>query len=128
MTTESICFISEHGISAPIDLCLLNEGVDCHLYVHEKDYRPIYKNIIPRLSLDALERTLKSCSHVVIDMVRPNHGKPEDIELLKRFGVNPKTVDAWAIEVRGKLVDAGIDCASIYELRTWAVKQVFKDC
>ena len=42
--------------------------------------------------------------------------------------VNPKTVDAWAIEVRGKLVDAGIDCASIYELRTWAVKQVFKDC
>ena len=90
MTTESICFISEHGISAPIDLCLLNEGVDCHLYVHEKDYRPIYKNIIPRLSLDALERTLKSCSHVVIDMVRPNHGKPEDIELLKRFGVNPK--------------------------------------
>ena len=87
---ESICFISEHGNSAPIALPLIQEGLECHLYIHEPTYRPIYKNIMPRLSLDALERTLKTVTHVVIDMVRPNNGKPEDIEFLQRFGISPK--------------------------------------
>ena len=88
---DHILFISEHGNSAPIARMLLGEGVEAQIYVHEKDYRPIYKNIIPRLSLDALERAVKTATHIVIDMVRPNHGKPEDIELLERFGINPKT-------------------------------------
>ena len=69
---------------------LLGEGVEASVYIHEKDHRPIYKNIIPRLSLDALERAVKTATHIVIDMVRPNHGKPEDIDFLQRFGLNPK--------------------------------------
>ena len=85
MKTESICFISEHGNSLPIALMLQSEGVTAQVYVHEPDYRSTYKNILPRLSVDALERALRSCSHVVIDMVRPNKGKPEDLELLRRL-------------------------------------------
>ena len=87
---ENILFISEHGNSAPIALMLQSEGVEASVYVHEKDYRPIYKGIMPRLSLDALERAVKTATHIVLDMVRPNHSKPEDVELLQRFGLNPK--------------------------------------
>ena len=87
---EASCFISEHGNSLPVALRLAQEGLECHVYVHEPDYKPVYKNILPRLSLDALERTVKDCSHIVLDMVRPNHGKPEDLELLKAFKINPK--------------------------------------
>ena len=87
---ESICFISERGNSLPIALMLQNEGVDCSIYTHGKDYHPMYKSIMPRLSLDGLERAVKTASHIVIDMVTPNHGNPEDVKLLQRFSLNPK--------------------------------------
>lgn len=91
MSKDNIVFISEHGNSLSIALMLLREGVqNCSVYVHEPDYRPVYKNILPRLSLDGLERAVKTASHIVIDMVRPNKDAPEDRDLLKRFGLNPK--------------------------------------
>ena len=90
VNSENILFISEHGNSAPIARMLQSEGVEASVYVHEKDYRPIYKGIMPRLSLDSLEAAAKTASHIVLDMVRPNHGKTEDVELLQRFGLNPK--------------------------------------
>lgn len=87
---QSIVFISERGNSSPIALKLMAAGVDCHLYVHEKDYRPIYANIIPRISLDNLERRIEESPRVVLDMVRPNKQEPVDVALLEKFGVNPK--------------------------------------
>lgn len=90
MKSESIVFISEHGNSLPIALPLLQEGVQAQVYIHEPSYRGLYRNMMPRLSVAQLFLAVREASHVVIDMVRPNHGKPEDLELLKTFKINPK--------------------------------------
>ncbi len=121
LKAESIVFISEHGNSLPIALSLATEGAPFSVYVHEPDYKPCYKNILPRLSLDGLERALKDATHVVIDMVRPNKKKPEDIEFLKRFGLPPDSFSIFGplgdkLRRRGVEVTGGSKLTDRWEL------------
>ena len=121
LKAESIVFISEHGNSLPIALSLATEGAPFSVYVHEPDYKPCYKNILPRLSLDGLERALKDATHVVIDMVRPNKKKPEDIEFLKRFGLPPDSFSIFGplgdkLRRRGVEVTGGSRLTDRWEL------------
>lgn len=83
-----IVFISEHGNSLPVAWKLMQQGVECFVYVHEPAYRKCYAGLIPRISLHRLEQRIKEASHIVIDMVRSNCDSPEDKAFLKQFSLS----------------------------------------
>jgi hypothetical protein len=51
--------------------------------------------MMPRITLEALPEQIKECTHVVVDMVRPNNEKPEDLAFLKRFDLSAKSLGVF---------------------------------
>lgn len=82
-----ILFMSNSGECLPLAWRLRREGAKVAVYVHHPKYRPNYEGIMERVRLGELKKVLKQADQVIFDITHPNHKKPEDIALLKMFGL-----------------------------------------
>ncbi|RJR43831.1 MAG: hypothetical protein C4567_05190 [Deltaproteobacteria bacterium] len=82
-----ILFISNSGECLPIAWRLKREGAEVGVYVHNPKHRPNYAGIMERVTIGGLKKALKLADKVIFDITHPNQKKPEDIALLKMFGL-----------------------------------------
>jgi phosphoribosylamine-glycine ligase len=82
-----ILWISNSGECLPIVWRMRQEGAKTAVYVHNPKHRTNYEGIMERVSLGNLRKTLKAADQVVFDITHPNHRQPQDLALLKMFGV-----------------------------------------
>lgn len=82
-----ILFISNSGECLPIAWRLKREGAEVGVYVHNPKHRPNYQGIMERVTLGGLKKALKLADQVIFDITHPNHKRPEDLALLKMFGL-----------------------------------------
>lgn len=82
-----ILFMSNSGECLPIAWRLRREGAEVGVYIHNPRHRPNYEGIMERVKLPELRKVLKKAEQVIFDITHPNHKKPEDVALLKMFGL-----------------------------------------
>ena len=82
-----ILWISNSGECLPIAWRMSLEGAKVAVYIHNPKYRSNYEGIMERVSLGNLRKTLKAADQVIFDITHPNHRKPQDMALLKMFGL-----------------------------------------
>jgi phosphoribosylamine-glycine ligase len=66
---------------------MLEEGAKVAVYIHHPKHRRNYEGMMERIGLGALRKTLKGADQVIFDITHPNHRKPQDMALLKMFGL-----------------------------------------
>ncbi|MFB0522096.1 MAG: hypothetical protein ACETWD_11810 [Desulfatiglandales bacterium] len=79
--------MSNSGDSLPIVWRLRREGMDCAIYIHNPAYKHNYDNLVPRVPIGSLRRTLLGVDTVIFDIIRPNEKTRQDVALLKLFKV-----------------------------------------
>jgi phosphoribosylamine-glycine ligase len=82
-----ILWISNSGECLPIAWRMGLEGAKVAVYVHNPKHRINYEGIMERVNLGSLRKNLKAADQVIFDITHPNHRKPQDMALLKMFGI-----------------------------------------
>ncbi len=92
-----ILAISTSGESLPYLWRCREAGEEVRIYLHSKRHRNNYDGILKdseKIGLSRLKESINKAEAVYFDIVRENKGNPQDLELLKLFGLpaDSKTV------------------------------------
>lgn len=82
-----ILFMSNSGEALPIVYRLRQEGTDAQIYMHSPRMSANYGGIIEKVRLAGLKAATKKATHIIFDITRPNSKTPQDLALLKMFGL-----------------------------------------